>query len=202
SPYVGPDNDIRWNDFELLSIVDAPSWTFEEDTVFMFGTEEPVMAGRYSNSLAASESTTVTVLYLVHGDGEYDVAFHRYAIVGSSIGHDYNNANDRAFLEIPYADVVTGTDLQIESEVPEVVGLNEPFTYTVKAFNRGPNSTSRAYIGNLLPESFEVLAVRSDKGTAVAVDKYVKLENANLGVGEAATLEVTVTPNFPGEVAL
>ncbi len=197
SPIAGSGE--RLDDLELLSIVDAPGWTFEEDQVYMGGSLASIMSGRYS-PLAAGASTTVTALYLVWPDGQSGLALHRHAEVSSSYGTDNNNTNDRAFFQIPYGEV--DTDLEIIRSVPTEVNVNQPFTYTVQALNRGPNPVSKSYIGSIVPPNFSVVSVLADKGTASAVDNYVSLENANLEIGETANLYVTVTPSVPGEAAV
>lgn len=73
------------------------------------------------------------------------------------------------------------------------------YNYRITAKNLGPDPTTSGYVANLLPAGVKVVGASTDRGTANIAGNFVSLENAPLGVGESATINIAVVPEQLGQ---
>ncbi|GAB3814530.1 hypothetical protein GCM10028895_07720 [Pontibacter rugosus] len=146
--------------------------------------------------LALNETKTLTITARASALGTITTT----ASLGSRAGHqvDDNSSNNTSSNTIT---VAASADVRVTNEVSTATpNQNDVITYTIKAFNDGPNNATNVSLSSVLPAGLEIISGSPTMGTfELATGKWTVGTVVN---GTNQTLTITARPKNTGSISL
>jgi uncharacterized repeat protein (TIGR01451 family) len=149
---------------------------------------------RVSLDSAGNESNGISAEPALPADGRY-VVFDSNAT--NLVANDSNGRYD-IFLRDRQFNPLASADLAITQNAIPDPRVGNPFTYTIRVTNHGPDP-GPARMTDVLPSSLRVLSVSPSQG-ACSLANIVVCHLGSLAAGVQATVRLTVTPTEEGEI--
>ena len=111
-----------------------------------------------------------------------------------------NNTSEFSACVTAAAGVVTADLRLTKQDAPDPVTVGSPLTYTITAFNDGPDAASSVAITDTLPGTVTFVSATSSSGTCSGTSTVT----CNIGTipnGSNATVTIVVTPTAPGTLS-